>query len=605
MDTFDKYRQSYPHGKESDHTWGGRLEKIASTIPDRIAFIRGEKELTWRQFNQRVNRLANALLDLGIHKEQRVAIMGFNSIEWMESYFAASKIGAVPVNVNPRFIAAELKHILDDSQSSALIMESDNMDRILQIKGELPELKHYIVMDKKPEGEMFYYEDLMQKYPETRPSFPWRVTNDDFAFLFYTGGTTGYPKGTVWDYYNRVRGLDAIMVTAMEPLIQRLPYLPSEAYAGIKVILPVALSERFFKGRLFKWLLKRAEESESGDELFLRLLGSKINYRIGGGKMRMIAVAPLFHGTAYESNFSMIGASAGTSIYLKKRHPFDPAELWQTLERTKANIIVIVGDAFAVPMVEELERKDYDISSLAAIISSGVRFSPGVKKRFLKKHPGLLLLDELGSTETSAAYTQVSASDDEDISMLKIKISSKGINQTRVINPLTNEDVKPGEKGELVFGGFNALGYWNDPEKTDKHFRPLEGRSWFHVGDEGTMDHEGYFHLIGRGSSIINTGGEKVYAEEVEEILLAHPHIRDAGVTGVPDERWGEAVTAVIETTKDADLTPEEIIQYCRERMAGYKKPKNVFFVEKMPRSASGKLERKELKESAKKMMGE
>ena len=225
-----------------------------------------------------------------------------------------------------------------------------------------------------------------------------------------------------------------------------------------------------------------------------------------------------------------------------------------------------------------------------------MRWSPPVKKKLLKKHPGLLLLDEYGSTETSAAYSQISSAVDDDISLLRIKIVPKGINSTRVINPETKKDVAPGEKGELIFGGFNSLGYWKDPERTEKCYRVIDGRRWFYVGDEGTVDEEGCFNFIGRGSSIINTGGEKVYAEEVEETLTQHPDIRDVGVTGVPDDRWGEAVTAVIKLEEGVDITAGEIIDYCRKKMAGYKKPKNVIFVDELPRSASGKLERKELK---------
>jgi len=603
QDSFQNYRQHYPDGHKSDHTWGGRLEKIARTIPDQVAFIQGDRKLTWKEFNLRANRVANALLDLGIKKGDRVAIMGFNSIEWPESYFGISKIGAVPVNVNPRFVPDEIKHILEDSDSVALIMEDDNLDRIEKIRNELPLLKHIIVMGKKVPPGMLSYEKLKARAFEKKALTPWKVTNADFCFLFYTGGTTGYPKGTVWDNYSRVRGLDSLVITGMAPLAKKLPDLPSEAIEGLNKTLPIPLSEKFIRSDFFREMVNREPKSDLSARISLRLQGSKLLYRLSKGKAKLLVAAPLFHGTAYGANFSMISAMAATTVYLAKQHPFDPAELWETVEREQVNFIVIVGDAFAIPMAEELYRKDYDIRSLFTIVSSGVRFSPAVKKKFLKKHPGLLLVDELGSTETSSAYGQLSSAVDGDISALKIKIVAKGINSTRVINPKTGEDVKPGEKGELIFGGFNSLGYWKDPERTEKHYRVVDGKRWFYVGDEGTMDEEGYFHFIGRGSSIINTGGEKVYAEEVEEILMQHDGVRDVGVTGVPDERWGEAVTAVIKTEKDADITGDEIIEYCRAQMASYKKPKHVLFVESLPRSASGKLERKELKDLAVKLV--
>ncbi len=604
-DSFSNYRRRYKHRHKHDNTWEGRLRKISETVPDTIAMVQGEKKLTWQELYKRTNRLANALLDLGIEKENRVSIVGFNSIEWMESYFAVSKIGAVPVNVNPRFVAAEIKHILENSDSVALITEKQYLPTIKSIKNDLPLLKHLIVMGGDRDEDTVSYERLMSEYPDSAPSFSWKVTNEDFAFLFYTGGTTGYPKGTVWDYENRVKGLDSIMLTALSPLVQRLPYLPSEAYPALLSTLPIPLTEKMITSRPAKWIVDKVVASDRADDLFVRFLGSKLNYKLMAGKMRLLVVAPLFHGTAYETAFSAIGAAGGTCIFLRKTHPFDPAELWSEVERNKANLIIIVGDAFAIPMIEELERKTYDISSLALIISSGVRFSPWIKKRFHRKHPGLVILDELGSTETSAAYAQVSSAEDEELGQLKIQTVKDGINVNRVINPATGEDVKPGEKGELIFGGYNALGYWKDPERTARHFREIDGKNWFFIGDEGTVDQQGYFHFIGRGSSIINTGGEKVYAEEVEEIILEHAGVRDVAVTGVPDDRWGEAVTAMveIEPEAEADLGPDDIIEYCRERMAGYKKPKNVFIVDEVPRSATGKLERGVLKDRAQKIV--
>ncbi|UCD84540.1 MAG: AMP-binding protein [Deltaproteobacteria bacterium] len=602
--TFEQFRQKYPKGNRSDNTWGSRLEKIARAIPDRTAFIQGERELTWRQFNERVNRLANALLDLGIKKEDRVAIMGFNSIEWMESYFAASRIGAVPVNVNPRFIPKELKHILEDSDSVTLILEEEWIEKITQITKDLPLLKHCIVMGDNPPSGMLSYDGLIGKYPDSSPKLSWGVTNEDFAFLFYTGGTTGYPKGTVWDGETRVRGLDIILVNAMAPLFDQLGNLPKEAYPALKTTIPIPGLGRFIVSDFGRRVVSSPVIRALIRRLMRRRSHNKLRYRLSGGRMKLIAVAPLFHGTAYECNFSLIGTGGCTSIYLASRHPFNPGELWETVEKRRANAIVIVGDAFAIPMVEELDRRKYDTSSLSSIISSGVIWSPRIKKRLLEHIPGLLVIDELGTTETSSAFTQLSSSAESEISKLRVKLASKGDNVTRVLNPQTGRDVRPGEKGELVYGGYTALGYWKDRAKTEKQWKAIDGKRWFFVGDEGTVDEDGYFHFIGRGPTIINTGGEKVYPEEVEETVKTHPKVRDAAVVGIPDERWGEAVTAIVELKEGEKATPEEIIDFCRERMAGYKKPKQVLFVDRLPRAAAGKLERKPLQELATKMLG-
>ena len=602
--SFENYRQSYPDGDQSQHTWGGRLKIIAQTIPEITAFIQGEQSLTWKEFDQQVNRLANALLDMGVKKEERFAIMSFNRIEWMEAYFALSRIGAVPVNVNPRFVASELKYILEDSDSVGIFIEEDELPHLEKILPELELLRYVIVFGARAPEAGAIYSDLIKQYPSTEPELPWKVTNSDFAFLFYTGGTTGYPKGTVWDYKMRVRGLDVIMLSALGPFLERLPDLNPEAFERAKVLLPPLLPSWLVRSQFFKRLITRARGSPILDALFLRLLGSPLNYKLMGGKLRLIVAAQLFHGAAYETNFSLIGATGGTSIYLTQRHPFNPQELWETVEKKKANLIVIVGDAYAIPMLEELESKDYDTSSLAAIISSGVRWSPHIKKRFLERIPGAVLLDELGSTEVSTAFSQVSAPGDSEIGALKIRLTRSGLYPVRAINPLTGEDARPGERAELAYGGFTALGYWKDPEKTAKSWKVIDGERWFFVGDEGVVDEEGYFHFIGRGPTVINTGGEKVYPEEVEEVIKTHPQVKDVGVCGVPHPRWGEAVTALVEPKPGADLTPEEIIKFCEGKLAGYKKPKYVVFVEQIPRSPTGKLERRNFKPLAQKLLG-
>ena len=606
QDSFGNYRQHYPDGRKSLHTWGHRLEVLARVIPNAAAFIQGGRQLTWAQFNVRVNRLAHALLDLGIRKEDRVAIMGFNCIEWMESYFAISRIGAVPVNVNPRYVAAELKHIFEDSDSVAVVVEPASLARVQEIRADLPLLKRVIVIGREAPAGDLAYEALMEKSPATAPRIKWRVTNEDFAFLFYTGGTTGYPKGTVWDYESRVRGLDYLVIGAMAPLVERIIDLPSESYVALSNTFPIPLPEKLFKNGLVRRLLTREPGPLSRwFRLQLdKLVGSALMYRLGGGKMKLLVAAPMFHGAAYESNFSQLGTAACTSVYLTTSHPFNPAEMWETVERLQVNMILIVGDAFAIPMVEELERKKYNARSVAIIVSSGVTWSPQIKKRLFKHIPGLLTFDSLGTTETSSAFTHMSTSDQKEIPSLRIKLVKEGVNQTRCYNLETGADAKPGEVGELIYGGYTALGYWKDPEKTARCWRVLEGKRWFFVGDQGTVDEEGYFIFRGRGALVINTGGEKVYPEEVEDILRTHPRIRDLAVVGVPDPRWGEAVTAIIEPRPGADLNPEDVIEFCRGKMAGYKKPKHVVLVDELPRTPAGKLERPGLKKLAAQRLG-
>lgn len=661
-DSFKRYRQKYDGG--SDNTWKARLEMINWVSAGKIAFIQGNRELTWKEFYENVNRIGNALLELGVKKEDRIAIMGFNSIEWMEAYFGASVIGAVPVNVNPRFVMDEVRYILENSDSTILFLESRFYESVKPLLKELPLIKDIIAWKDPESGEQIIDEsvhefDELKKGSSSSPPDPeWRITNEDFCVLYYTGGTTGYPKGTVWDYQNRVRGLDMIVYQASLPILNNISNLPDQAYlrvinrlfpeGGLTVqelsSLSVEVLSNVLSGlypteyresanklarSLFQLIqktpdsvIRKISELERADNekrlemkkifrdkaviefvkgVVFTTLGTPLSY-IHSSDLKLLTASPLFHGAGYEANFSHIGALGGVSIYLVSRS-FNAAELWETAEKRGVNQIVIVGNAFAIPMVEELEKaavrgRRYNLDSLHFIVSSGVRWSPDVKRKLLQFIPHVMLMDEIGTTESSAALTCISTSEDETRE-LKVRITREGPFPCRVINPETGKDAKPGEVGELVYGGFMALGYWKDPEKTAKSWKIIDGERWFFVGDEGIIDEEGYFHFIGRGASVINTGGEKVYPEEVEEVVRMHPKVRDAVVTGIPDERWGEIVTALVELRPGETANPEEIEKFCRGKMAGYKRPRKIIFVDKIPRTASGKLQRKLIKEIA------
>lgn len=323
--------------------------------------------------------------------------------------------------------------------------------------------------------------------------------------------------------------------------------------------------------------------------------------------VKTIPASPLFHGAAYELAFCFIGAMGGATVFLPTPHPFSPKEFWETVEKHRAQEALIVGDAFAIPMLEELKRaeregKPYRTKSLWAMISSGVRFSPHLKKEMMELVPHMVVQDVMGASETSAGFAEMNISTDDKIKLAGAKLASSagGIYKhelfaSRVVNLETGKDVEPGsgEIGEFLYGGWMALGYWKCPAKTANDFRVLDGKRWFFVGDAGTLDADGKFNLIGRtGSYMINTGGEKVYSEEVEGILKEHPSVLDCAVIGMPDPRFGQAVAALVELDEGASAASDDIIDFCRSRMADYKRPRQVFFVEKVPRAAAGKIDR-------------
>jgi fatty-acyl-CoA synthase len=617
-DEFSRYRQRYPGRRKRNHTWKYKVESLARYTPERLAVAQGERQLNWDQFNRECNRLAHGLLQLGVKKEDRLAISGFNSIEWMECYFAASKIGAVPVNINPRFLADEVKYILEDSDAVVCFVEDGHVDPVVTAWQEVPKLENVIVYGVgRRAGEIpdstLCYDDI--KSPDTsNPEV--KVFNDDFSFLMYTGGTTGYPKGTVWDGEQRVRGLEVLMLSGLVPEIDRLFELPEKALRGALSVFTG--SERALD--ILTWLLSRGVMrnkfvSRSVRELMFwglrAMLGRpralKLISLLQKESIRMVPASPLFHGAAYEASFSFIAAVGGATVFLPTPHPFSPRELWETVEKYQAQAALIVGDAFAIPMLAELDRAEqegqaYNADSLWVMLSSGVRWSAHIKRELLDHIPHMVVQDLMGASESSAAFAEVSLSSDEDFKLAGARIPelSSGLSRhelfpVRVVNPQTGKDVVAGseEIGEFVYGGWMTLGYWKCPEKTADDFRVVDGKRWFFIGDEGTLDASGKFNLIGRGGNyLINTGGEKVYSEEVEGIVKSHPTVLDAAVVGTPDVRWGEAVTALVELKQGETVTAEELIEYCRARMADYKRPHHVFFVEKVPRSAAGKVDR-------------
>ena len=593
-----------------ENTFPYRLESIVNTIPNKLAIIHGEREFTWMEFDQRVNRLANAFLDLGIEKDDKIAIALYNSPEWMESYYAANKMGAIPANLNPRYVSREIKYILENSDATAVIIPDDMADRLSKIRSEIKLLRHCIVVGRNTPDDMINYTDLMLKFPPSRPEIKYKIKNDDVCYIMYTGGTTGTPKGTVWEHECRLLGLarEGIGHSSAIGTMLSGSQLPKELLREAGDLTSVPGAGRILSGAspFINWSIRRQNIlkmlDRSGPGIF-NFLNRPFGFRLTNQLQKFLVASPMYHGAAYESSFMLF--SLGAPLVFLTGKSFSPKELLETIEKHEVTSMIIVGDAFARPIVEELERaeeagKYYDLSSLLFIGSSGVMWSPEVKKRLYDYLPQCVMADAVGTTEVSEATAMLSTSIDKEIPNVRIKINPKDKRHPRrVINPETWEDAKPGEVGELVYGGYLAREYWKDPYKTAKTFKYINGKRWFFVGDMGTMDDDGYFNFIGRGTSVINTGGEKVFPEEVEETIKLYHKIKDVAVIGVPDDRWGEAVTAVIQVRDGEVITSDEVLDFCRGKMAGYKKPKHVVITDSFPRAMSGKVEKVPLKKIA------
>ena len=613
-DSFANYRRKYPGGRKSDNTWGGRLERIVKAIPTRLAFVQGERRLTWKQFDERVNRLANALLALGIKKVERVGIAGFNSIEWLESYFAISRIGAVPFSLNPRFTLDELEYLIEDADAVAMLVEGDYAATIKKVTQKMDFFRNLIVyragkpVSDVPSGALIY-EDLMTKYPPTKPGLGYQVTNEDFCYLMYSGGTTGYPKGVVYDGETRVKGLETLIYNGFLPVMARISEEKVFAFANTVFPSPKALSPLL--RRLLAPGLSRATLARLGR----RFLGSatlfKLSRRFDSEGFKFLSVCPLFHGSAYNHVFGQIVAYGSSTVFLPTPYPFSTRELLETIEREKVNGILIAGDAHAIPILEELEKakkeeRVYDLSSLVVIMSSGVGWSAHIKKGLYGFMPQVVILDDYGTTETSIAYSSINTSDDAEILGPGATLPAKGVyslqSPYKIISSETGREVEPGseEVGEFVSMAYLGLGYWKQPKGTERSFRVIEGKKFFFTEDEGYVDEKGQFHFLGRGGNeVILTGGKRVYSEEVEEVIKRHPGVRDAGVVGVPDAELGEAVTAIIEAKKGVEVAEKELIAHCAQNLEGYKVPRHVIPVDFFPREATGKMEKRMLREFA------
>jgi fatty-acyl-CoA synthase len=525
-------------------------EAVADALPDAPAQIQGERTVSWLEFDRRANAFATELLRLDLTRNAKVAVFLYNGPEWLEILFACFKVSMVPVNTNYRYGAEEIVYLYDNADAEAVVFHASFTPLLDGIRDRLPGIKSwYVVADGEPEPDWATsYEDVIGAGAD-RPHNVWGRSGDDVHML-YTGGTTGMPKGVVY------RQDDLFMA------------LGGGGNAALGVAPAADLAE--YRTRLTQ-----------------------------PGPVSLPA-CPIMHGTGQWSSFQAMNLG-GCIVTLTSRR-FDPAELWRTVTEKQANIVVIVGDAFAKPMLEELDRNPdaYDLSPLFLIGSSGVMWSQEVKEGLLRHKPSLILFDSLGSTE-AVGMAGSAATGGEAPATAKFQIGER-------VKVFTEDGlpVEPGsgEIGLLAVGGFIPIEYYKDPEKTARTFRTFDGERYSLPGDYATVDADGNIQLLGRGTVCINTGGEKVFPEEVEEAVKQHPSVRDAVCVGVPDDRFGEAITAVVEPDTGASIDEAEIVEHVKGCLAGYKAPRHVVVVATIGRSPAGKVDYAELRKLAVERLG-
>ncbi len=513
------------------------IEHVADSVPDRVAIIVGDRAETFAQLEANANRLAHHLADQGIGPGDHVGIYAFNSHEFVETILAAYKLRAVPINVNYRYVEAELRYLFDNADLVALVHDAQFAPRIAAVKDALPMLRHLIAIDDgsgtdcSALGSVRYDEVLATASPER--DFPER--SDDDIYILYTGGTTGMPKGVVW------RQEDVLCV------------------------------------------LGGLVDFESGKRVEDEWQFANVAAQTAEGSLGII-IAPLMHGAAQWGTLNGL-LKGGTSVLLAK---FDAHEVWKAVEKHRITTLAITGDAMGRPLIEALEEGGYDASSLVTVASTAAVFSATVKEHYLERFPNLIIADAVGSTESGYNGVRVIMKGGEE----KPGLPTIRMGPDTVVLDEDLNIVQPGSGvvGRMARGGNVPLRYHKDPEKSAATFViAADGRRYSVPGDYAVVEADGTMTLLGRGSVCINSGGEKIYPEEVEAALKAHPAVFDAVVVGVPDERWGERVAAVIETRPGQSVTLGELDTHARTQIAGYKVPRELHVVDKIERSPSGK----------------
>ena len=535
------------------------FEPIAAAIPDRPAQIRGERVVTWGEFDRRANALARRLIDLGLGKQSKVAAYLYNGPEYLETYYAAFKAGLAPVNTNYRYVADELIYLFDNADAEAVVFHASFAETVDRIRRQLPKVKAWIAVAEPghPVPPFAQDYDAIVAARESRIEAPWGRSSDDLLIL-YTGGTTGMPKGVMW------RSEDLFFV--------------------------LGGGGNFFLGT------PPVSRPEEAAERVLAAIAA--NDPIASPQIALTA-APLMHGTSqFTGLISLVGGGAVASL---PSISFNAIELWSEAERLRAGSISIVGMAFAQPMLEALDANPgrWDLSSLRRIGSSGTVWSRENKQGLLGHLPTCAIFDSLGSSEAVGMGSSASGAGatSETAKFMVTPNSACFTEDGRRVEPGS------GERGLLAVSGYLPVGYYKDQEKSDRTFRVFEGRRWSVPGDWATVEADGSLKLLGRGSQVINTGGEKVFPEEVEEAIKRYPGVRDAAVVGVPDPRFGERICAVVDTGGEPAPTLEALAEHVRQHLARYKAPRELV-IAPILRAANGKLDYKGVRASALKALG-
>jgi acyl-CoA synthetase (AMP-forming)/AMP-acid ligase II len=532
-------------------------EAVAAANPDRPAIIWRDRSWSYAELTDRSRRFANALLGrgIGVHRQRaelaghesgqdQVALYLHNGNEYLEAMIGSFKARAAPFNVNYRYVAEELRYLLDNAAAKVVVYHAAFAPVLAEVLADLPQVELLVQVADASGNDLLPdavdYEELLAASSGDKPDADW---SPDDLYILYTGGTTGMPKGVLWRQHD-------IFIGAMGGR----PFGQKDAFPSLDAIVEASTN----------------------------------------GGVTMMSAAPLMHGAAQWAVFTAF-TGGNTVVMPDETVRMDPADVWRTVERHKVMTLQIVGDAMGRPLIDELERGSYDLSGFLALVSGGAALGSSLKDRFLEKAPHAIVLDAVGSSETGAQMGHTSTKG----------ATATGTFQpgpeTSVVSADLSGELSPGspETGWLAQRGHVPLGYLGDEAKTAATFPVIDGVRFAVPGDRATWRDDGIIELLGRDSVCINTGGEKVFAEEVEQALAHHPAVYDVIVVGRPSEQWGNEVVAVVQVAEDSSVTEAELRTEAARHIARYKIPKAFVFRDQLVRSPAGKADYRWAREQA------
>jgi 3-oxocholest-4-en-26-oate---CoA ligase len=514
-------------------------EHAIDAVPDRVALICGDEKITYAQLEEKANRLAHYLIDQGVQKDDKVGLYCRNRIEIVIAMLGIVKAGAILVNVNFRYVEGELRYLFDNSDMVALVHERRYSDRVANVLPDTPNVKTILVVEDGSDndfgryGGVEFYSALAQGSPER----DFGERSADEIYLLYTGGTTGFPKGVMWRHEDIYRVL----------------------FGGTD----------FVTGEYVKDEYDLAKQAAAGSPM--------IRYPI----------PPMIHGATQSATWMAL-FSGGTIVLAPE---FDADEVWRTIHVHNVNLLFFTGDAMARPLLDALSaahdaEQDYDLSSLFLLASTAALFSPSIKEKLLELLPNRVITDSIGSSETGFGGTSIVAKGEAHTGGPRVTID-----KTTVVLDEDGNEVEPGSgvRGIIAKRGNIPVGYYKDEKKTAETFKVINGVRYAIPGDYAQVEEDGSVTMLGRGSVSINSGGEKVYPEEVEAALKGHPDVFDALVVGVPDTRYGQHVAAVVQPRTGTRPSLAGLDTFVRREIAGYKVPRSLWLVDEVKRSPAGK----------------